>query len=86
MTNSLYTDDIKNFIRTRPWPKGLVLEVREFDEPAPHLKLILFRDNWLTLSRDDHYRVVSIVKEVMGTVNKKGVPIFLDKLEHANER
>lgn len=80
-TLSLYTNEIRDYIRSRDWPKGLVMDVREYDQPAPHLKFVFFRDNWLTFTYDDQMKIHSIVKEVMHKLWGEGVPAYADKME-----
>lgn len=81
---SLYTDEVKRFIFTRDWPKGLVMDIREAYEPEPHLNLIFFRDNWLTFDFDDQQKVTTIVKEVMAKLWADGVPTYVGKMEKAH--
>lgn len=81
--NKLYTPEIKNYIWTRDWPKGLILEVEELSEPAPHLKIIFFRDNWMTLSYENQMKVHSTTKEVMHKLWNDGIPTYAEKEESA---
>ena len=80
MFESLYTQEIRTFIRTRPWPTGLIYEVREADEPAPHLNLIFFVDNWIKLDPADHLIIVGIVKDIVHKLGNEGVPIYVGKV------
>lgn len=81
MTETLYTDDIRRFIFTRDWPTGLVMDIAEATEPEPHLNLIFFRDNWLTLSFDEQQKTTSIVKEVMDKLWGMSIPTYVGKME-----
>lgn len=83
--NSLYTNAMRDFIHSRDWPKGLYFEVREAVEPEPHLNLIFFRDNWLTLDVEAQMTVASIVKEVMDALWNMGVPTYVGKMESKEE-
>lgn len=78
---TLYTDDVRNFIFSRDWPKGLVLDVYEAAEPSPHLNIIFFRDNWLTLSGEQQLHVTTVVKEVMSKLWADGIPTYVGKME-----
>jgi hypothetical protein len=81
---SLYTPEVREYIRSRDWPKGLVMDVYENDDPAPHLNIIFFRDNWLTLSGEQQLQVTQIVKEVMAKLWGKGIPTYTGKMEASN--
>jgi hypothetical protein len=87
LPGSLYTREVREFIRSRDWPKGLILEIIEEEEPAPHLKIILFRDNWITLPREAHHQATAVVKEVMEKLRADGIPIYMDRIRSSvNER
>lgn len=81
---SLYTPEVREYIRSRDWPKGLQLEVDEDTEPAPHLTIVFFRDNWLTLEEADHLKVTEIVKEIMAKLWADGIPTYTGKMERAS--
>lgn len=78
---SLYTNEIRDYIKTRDWPKGLVMDIYENDEPAPHLNIIFFRDNWLTFNFEDQMKITSTVKEIMEKLWSDGVPTYVGKME-----
>ena len=80
-TGSLYTQAVREFIRTRDWPKGLVFDIFENDEPSPHLNIIFYRDNWLTLTFDQQQQVVTTVKGLMQKLWNDGIPIYTGKME-----
>jgi hypothetical protein len=82
---SLYTQEVRQFIRTRDWPKGLILDVFEADEPSPHLNIIFYRDNWLTLEFAQQQQVVTIVQEVMAKLWGDGIPTYVGKMERASD-
>ena len=82
---SLYTKEVREFFLSRDWPKGIVVDVRENDEPEPHLNLIFFRDNWLTLGVREQIQATNIVKEIMDKLWGDGVPTYVGKMEHAAE-
>lgn len=83
MSGTLYTPEIKQFIHTRDWPKGLIMDVYEQDEPAPHLNIIFFRDNWIKFSFEDQMKITSIVKEIMAKLWAEGIPTYTGKMESA---
>jgi len=78
---SLYTNEVRQFIISRDWPKGLTFEVYEAIEPAPHLNILFFRDNWLTLDFSDQEKIVGIVKEIMAKLWGDGIPTYVGKME-----
>ena len=80
---TLYSPEVREFIHTREWPSGLKFDIREAMEPEPHLNIIFYRDNWLTLSFEDQMKVTNTVKEVMGRLWNDGVPTYVGKIEHA---
>lgn len=82
---SLYTREVQEFIRTRDWPKGLEMSIYEADEPAPHLNIIFFRDNWVTFSFEDQMKITSTVKEVMAKLWGDGIPIYTGKMEKVSD-
>jgi hypothetical protein len=81
--SSLYTPEVRNYIFTRDWPKGLILEVAEGSEPLPHLNIVFFRDNWLTLSFEAQLKVTEILKELMAKLWNDGIPTYTGKMESA---
>lgn len=83
MSASLYTNEVREFIHTRAWPSGLAFDVREDDVPAPHLNIVFYRDNWLTLSREAQFATTNIVTEVMRKLWDDGIPTYVGKIEHA---
>lgn len=85
--DSLYTDEIRRYIFTRDWPKDKAgnyrvrVDILEAYDPEPHLNLIFFRDNWLTLTFEEQAQATSIVKEIMFKLWNDGVPIYTGKME-----
>ena len=77
---SLYTDDIRKYIRSRDWPKGLIYEVVEYEE---HLAMRFFRDNFNSFDGEDRLHIAMMVKEVMEKIRSLGVPIYMEKMETA---
>jgi hypothetical protein len=74
--NSLYTPEVRNYIISRDWPKGLQYDVYENEEAGgPVLYLVFFRDNWITLQPADHLIITEIVKETITKLRADGVPI-----------
>lgn len=72
---SLFSDEIRMFIRTRDWPRGLAYEVVEYEE---HLSLRLFRDNFNAFDGEDRLQIAMMVKEVMEKIRKDGIPIYME--------
>lgn len=79
--DSLYTPEVRDYVRSRNWPRSLQWKIFENDEPSPHLNIIFFRDNWLTLSVDEQLLTTSIVKEVMLKLWEDGIPTYTGKME-----
>lgn len=78
---SLYTNEVREYVNTRPWPKGLKLTVTEPHEPEPHLLFIFYRDNWLTFDSDQQMMIANIVGEVMNKLRRDGIPCYMGKQE-----
>lgn len=72
---TLYSKEIKTYIRSRQWPGGLVYEVVEYEE---HLSLRFFRDNFNSFDGEDRLQIAMMVKEVMEKVRKDGIPIYME--------
>ena len=81
MAHSLYTNEVRNYLHSRDWPKGLVVEFQGKDEPAPHINIEFYRDNWLTLAPEKHLQIVAIVKEIMEKLWGDGIPTYVGKME-----
>lgn len=72
---SLYSKEIRAYIRSRRWPSGLVYEVVEYEE---YLSLRFFRDNFNSFDGEDRLQIAMMVKEVMEQVRKDGIPIYME--------
>jgi hypothetical protein len=83
LLESLYTDEVRWFIRTRDWPKGLRFDVFENDDPAPHLNIVFYRDNFIQFDTDAQLKIASVVQEVMTKLRGDGIPVYLAKMERA---
>ncbi len=79
---TLYTPEVRNFIRTRAWPKGLVMDVIEYDY---HLGLRFYRDNFITFDGEEQRQIASMVKETMEKIRGMGIPIYMEKLERVSD-
>ena len=76
--NSLYTDELRTFVRTRDWPLKLIFHIVEYDE---YLGFVLFRDNFNSFDGEDRLQIAMMVKEVMEKIRKIGVPIYMEVRE-----
>ena len=81
MENSLYTDEVKQYIHTRPWPRGLVMDVFEDDDPVPHLNFIFYRDNFIKFDTDAQKQIASIIQEIMTKLRKDGIPCYMGRMK-----
>lgn len=73
LDNSLYTDDIRQVVRSRNWPKSLIWEIVEFEDC---LKFKLYRENINSLDHDNKLRLAGILNDTLNTIRDKGVPIY----------
>lgn len=80
---SLYSDEIRTFIRTRPWPHGLQWEIVEYEG---YLGFRFFRDNFNSFDGEERYHIAMMVKEVMEKIRGDGIPIYMEKMESAKGR
>ena len=76
--NSLYTPQVRHYVTTRPWPKDFKFVVDEWDG---YLRFIMFRDNFITLDREDQWHVVALVKEMLTKINADGIPMSFARME-----
>lgn len=72
---TLYSKEIMQYIHTRQWPRGLKIEVVEYEE---YLGLRLFRDNFNAFDGEDRLQIAMMVKEVMEKVRADGIPIYME--------
>ena len=76
--NSLYTPEVRNFIRAQAWPSDLIWEVLEIEPPEePCLKFKMFRDNINSLSSSDKLRLTSLINDTLSRISRSGIPIYV---------
>lgn len=77
---SLYSNEIRRFIKSQPWPARLEWRVVERSTPdtGPFLQFVLFRDNINALDSDDKLHLAKLLNEVLHGVQKNGVPIYTE--------
>lgn len=75
MSETLYSDEIKRFLRQVPWTKGLVLDVIEYDT---HLAIRLYRENFETFDGEGKKAISKLIGETINAVRKQGCPIYLE--------
>lgn len=80
---TLYTDDVRRFVRSRPWPLSLRWEIVDYDD---YLALRLFRDNFNSFDGEERYHIAMIIKETLEKIRADGIPIYLEKEESAKGR
>lgn len=73
--SSLYNNNIKQFVGSRPWPRGLIFDVIEYEE---HLAFRFYRENFNTFDSADQLQIAAQVKEVMETIRKDGIPTYME--------
>ena len=83
---SLYSDEVRAYVNTRDWPKGLRIDVFENYEPGPHLNFVFYRDNFIQFDTDQQAKIASLVKEVMEKLRADGIPCYMGKMENAPRR
>lgn len=78
--NTLYPNSIREYVRTRDWPKGLVFDVVEYES---WLGFRFYADNFATLKGEELVSVAATIKEVMEKIRGLGIPCYLEKQERA---
>ena len=72
---SLLTNEIRQFIIQRDWPKGL--QIRLAEQPTM-IRMYLFRDNLLSFDGEDMTQIANMLNEALGKLRADGVPIYLE--------
>lgn len=72
---SLYTNEVRQFLRTREWPKGLIWEIVEFDD---FLRFRLYRDNINAFDATDKLQLAKVVNEALSAISQRGIPIYTE--------
>jgi hypothetical protein len=73
--SEFYTDGVKQFLRSVEWPRGLVVNVIEYDT---HLALRLYRLNFEQFSAIDKLKISERVGEAINGVRNSGCPCYLE--------
>lgn len=74
--NSLYTPEVRNYVFSRPWPKGLVMDIKEYEY---HLGFVFYVDNFQQFDGEAQRQIASCVKETMETIRGMGIPCYMEK-------
>lgn len=75
---TLYTQEIREFVHSRPWPSGLILDVVEYQD---YLGFRFYRDNFIKFDGDAQRQIAATVKEVMEKIRGMGIPCYMEKME-----
>lgn len=75
---TLYTNEVREFIHTRPWPLGFKFVIEEYIEPELYLQFVIFRDEFNPMETDEKLHVATIINEMFLNLRNKGVPIYLE--------
>lgn len=96
MKLELMTNELRSWIRSRPWPKDrpkgleLALDVDTVEwvgeEYHPHLAFILYRDNFNLFTPDQQMLIANIMQEVHKKVRDSGIPTTLEVKPYVAER
>lgn len=82
MNGTLYTPEVKEFVHTRKWPKGLQLDVIEYPD---YLGFRFYRDNFIQFDGEDQLQIANMVKEVMEKIRSMGIPCYMEKMEKVSD-
>jgi len=73
--NDLYSDEVKGYLHSRPWPKHLVVDVSvETDK----MHLVLYRDNFETFNGTEKLQIAQLIGETINAIRKQGCPMYLE--------
>lgn len=72
---SLYSTEVKQTLGRFEWPKGLIIDVVEYDN---HLGLRLYRDNFETFDGVDKEFIAKQIGGAIAAVREKGCPLYLE--------
>lgn len=75
--DSLYSNEIRQYIKSRNWPKGKRLDI-EIVEYEDYLGFRLFRDNFNSFNGEDRLQIAMMIKEIMEKVRGDGIPCYLE--------
>jgi len=75
--DDLYSDEIKGFLHSVKWPKGLVVDV-SVDEQKPALYLVLYRDNFETFNGTEKLQIAQLIGETINAIRKQGCPTYME--------
>lgn len=71
----LLTNEIRTFVATRDWPKGLAYLL---EDKGLFIQFVLFRDNFNQFDGEDQLHIAKTVKEIMEKIRGMGVPCYLE--------
>jgi hypothetical protein len=74
-SDSLYTDEVRAFLLSTKWPKGLVINTVEYDT---HIALRLYRDNFETFDGVDKLKISQLLGETINALRNQGCPCYLE--------
>ena len=72
---TLYSDEIKELVRSCEWPRRLVLDVIEYPE---YLGIRLHRNNFESFSSADKKVIAERVGQVIMAIRSKGCPCYME--------
>jgi hypothetical protein len=82
MSETLYTPEVREFVRTRKWPKGLIMDVIEYED---YLGFRFYRDNFIQFDGEAQRQIASTIKEVMEKIRGMGIPCYMEKMERVSD-
>jgi hypothetical protein len=82
MSETLYTPEVREFVRTRKWPRGLIMDVIEYED---YLGFRFYRDNFIQFDGEAQRQIASTIKEVMEKIRGMGIPCYMEKMERVSD-
>lgn len=68
--NSLYSIEVRNILHTAPWPKGLRIDVVEYES---YLGLKMYREDIIRLDGESHAQLKKTLKIVRARISGLGI-------------
>ena len=76
--SSFYTPEMREYVRSRDWPKGLLFEVVEYKDS---LGIRFYSHNFDNMDGVDKHQAAMMIKEVIEKFRSLGIPTYLEKAE-----
>ena len=73
--NSLYSNGIREFIYSQPWPRRLTWTTVEWHDSSC-IKVVLIRESINELDTEDKLHLANMMSKMLHNIQDRGVPIY----------